>query len=125
MIEVAEGAEVSNIDITVERSLPGFAVIGTVVDGETGQPVTDLMVGLRRLVNDREDSGVMGALTVPNRRGEFRIENVPPGKYATYTASQAASELRADRVTFEVVDQEVTGLLVKTLRDSLLPERGA
>jgi protocatechuate 3,4-dioxygenase beta subunit len=116
VIEVGEGAEVSNIDITVERSLPGFPVVGKVVDGETGQPVADLMVGLRRLINDGQEGVGVGVMTASNGRGEFRLENVPPGKYATYTASQPSSEVRTDRVTFEVVDQEVTGLLVKTVR---------
>ncbi len=115
VIEVGEGAEVSNIDITVERSLPGFPVSGKIVDGETGQPIADLMVGLARLLKDRDDGGAMGAMTTSNRRGEFRLENVPPGRYATFTASQPGSQLRTARVVLEVVDQEVTGLLVKTV----------
>jgi len=50
VIEVHEGSESTNIDITVDRSLPGFVVSAKVIDGETGQPVVGLRFGLRRVV---------------------------------------------------------------------------
>jgi hypothetical protein len=116
VIEVTEGTEATNIDITVGRNLPSFAASGKVVDGETGQPVVGLRFGLRRVVNDREEVGVMGIFTASNSHGEFRLENVTPGKYAVFIAPQAGSEVRAEAVFFEVIDQDVTGLLVKTLK---------
>jgi len=113
VIEVAEGTEATNIDITVGRSLPGFAVSGRVVDGETGQPVMGLRFGVRRIVNGRE-ANVMGIFTASNNRGEFHLENVTPGKYEVFTLPQAGAEVRADAVPFEMIDQDVTGLLLKT-----------
>ena len=115
VIEVHEGTEATDIDITVGRSLPSFAASGIVVDGETGQPVMGLRFGLRRVVNNRE-AGVMGIVTVSNSQGEFRVENVTPGKYVVFVSAQPGSEVRADAVPFEVLDQDVTGLLLKTLK---------
>lgn len=116
VIEVTEGTEATNIDITVDRNLPSFAVSGTVVDGETGRPVMGLRFGLRRMVNDREGSFVRGIYPVSNSQGEFRLEGVTPGKYAIFIAPQAGSEERADAGFFEVIDQDVTGLLLKTVK---------
>jgi len=115
VIEVTEGSEAKNIDITVGRNLPSFAVSGRVVDGETGQPVTGLRFGLKRIVDDRE-ADIMGTNAASNSRGEFRMENVTPGKYAVFIYPQPGSEARAEAVPFEMVDQDVSGLLVKTLK---------
>ncbi len=112
VVEVTEGSEVSDVDIRVGRSLPSFAVSGRVVDGETGRPLPGLRFGLRRVLS----SGFANITSsVPsNSQGEFRAENVPPGKYAVQILTMQDSEVRADPVTFEIVDQDVTGILVKT-----------
>ncbi len=95
--------------------MPSFAASGKVVDGETGQPVMGLRFGLRRIVNERE-AEFTNLFTASNSQGEFRLENVPPGKYMVFIYPQPGSEGRADAVPFEVIDQDVTGLLVKTLK---------
>ena len=53
VIEVTEGSEATNIDISLGQILPGFVASGKVVDGETGRPVTGLRLGLRRVLNNR------------------------------------------------------------------------
>lgn len=116
VIEVLEGSEATNIDITVGRSLPSFAASGKVVDGETGQAVKGARFGLRRMVNDREGSFVPGMYAVSNSQGEFRMENVTPGKYALFISAESGSEVRAEAVVFEVIDQDVSGLLLKTIK---------
>jgi hypothetical protein len=115
VIEISEGIEATNIDITVGRSLPGFAASGKVVDGETGQPMPGLRLGLRSMVNDR-GANMMGLFTMSNGRGEFRLENVPPGKYAVSIIRQPGSEARAEALPFEVIDQDVTGLVLTTIK---------
>jgi hypothetical protein len=46
--------------------------------------------------------------------GEFKIENLPPGKYAVYLDSQTDSASVSEAVRFEVIDQDIDGLLIKT-----------
>lgn len=116
LIEVNEGMEVTNIDITVGRSLPTFTASGKVVDGETGKTIPGLRFGLRRMVGDREGGFVEGMGAFSDGRGEFRMENVTPGKYAIFIAGQGGSEVRAEASYFEIVDQDVTGVLVKTVK---------
>lgn len=114
VVEVTEGSEAANVDITLGPNLPAFAASGKVVDGETGQPVMGLGLGLRRIGKDRE-AVFTNIFTVSNSQGEFRLENVTPGKYVVFINPQPGREVRADAVPFEVIDQDVTGLLVKTL----------
>jgi hypothetical protein len=112
VIEVTESSEATNIDITIGRSLPSFSASGKIVDGETGEPLAGLRLGLRRLVNEQQ-TPVMGVFTASNSRGEFHLENVTAGKYVVYVAPQPGREVRTDGVSFEILDQDVTGLLLK------------
>jgi hypothetical protein len=111
VIDVTEGSESTNIDIAIGQTLPGLVASGKVVDGETGRPVPGLRLGLRPVNNDY---GGINASVSSNSQGEFSLENVTPGKYAILILPVPGVESRADPVTLEVVDQNVTGLLVKT-----------
>ena len=115
VIELAEGSEATNIDITVGRNLPGFSVSGKIVNGETDAPVAGVRFSLRRVINERDAGPPMGLFIASNQLGEFRMENITPGKYAVFVSSQERSELRAETVFFEVIDHDVTGLVVKTI----------
>ena len=112
IIEVTEGSEVANVDITVGRSLDTFAVSGRIVDGDTGQPVPNLVIGLRRILSDGNSFGSLGSAS--NSLGQFKIENVAPGKYSAFIMPRDTSEVRAEAVPFELIDQDVTELMVKT-----------
>ena len=48
------------------------------------------------MVGDREGGFVEGMGAVSDSRGEFRIENVTPGKYAIFISGQPGSEVRAE-----------------------------
>jgi hypothetical protein len=47
-------------------------------------------------------------------QGEFKLENLTPGKYAVFVTSQGDRQMRAEEVSFEVIDQDLTDLIVKT-----------
>lgn len=114
VIDLTEGSEARDVDITVilGRRLDAFAVSGRIVDGETGQPLPNVMVGLQVITN--EHSSMSSSGWISNNRGEFRLENLSPGKYSIFIQPQANSEMRADTIPFEIIDQDVTGLLIKT-----------
>ncbi len=114
IVEITEGSEASNIDITVGRSLTTFTASGRVVDGETGQPLTGITLGVQGMVGDRISSGAMSSTS--NSQGGFRLENLAPGKYSAFIIPRSNSEIRADPVTFEIVDGDVTDLLLKGLK---------
>jgi hypothetical protein len=46
VIEVTEGSETNNVDIVLGRPVRTFTVIGRVVDGQTGKPLTNIRYGV-------------------------------------------------------------------------------
>jgi len=83
VIEVSEGSEATNIDITVHDPKQTQDVYGRVVDAGSGQPVAGVEVVVGGVTIDGRYAGGYsgsGARSGPN--GEFRIFSVPPGKYA-------------------------------------------
>jgi hypothetical protein len=116
IVEVTAGSEAVGINITLGRSLPSFSASGRVIDGETSQPISGVRLMLQRQTPD--GPSVMPIMSASNSQGEFRIENIAPGKYSVFNVPQAGSEVRTDAASFEVTDQDVTGLLVKTVRSA-------
>ncbi len=114
IVEVTPGSEATGINITLGRSLATFSASGRIVDGETGQPLAGIRFMLQRQTTDGPST--MPIMSASNAQGEFRIENIPPGKYSIFNAPQAGNEMRTDSAPFEVTDQDVTGLLVKTIK---------
>ena len=112
VIEVTEGSEATNIDITASRSFAGFNVSGRIINGETLQPLPNIRLGLLKIVTNGTEFMNWGPTS--NSRGEFKLENVTPGKYELLFPPQTNSGMRAEPVPFEVLDVDVTGLLVKT-----------
>lgn len=111
---MSEGSEATNIDVTLGATLTTFAASGRIVDGESGQPLPNTRYGLQ-IVRPTESSS-MGQIFTSDGRGEFRIENLMPGKYAVFLAPTPGSEMVAEPTPFELVDQDVTGVVVKTSR---------
>ena len=116
-LEVVEGGELTGVDIVVETTEPAtkFAVNGRIVDGATGQPVPNLRLGLQ-FFSGTQINYIGGPDYISDQNGRFKIDNLAPGKYGVFAESGPNSELRTDSVTFEIVDQDITGLLVKTYR---------
>ena len=115
IIEVSEGSEASNVDITLPDSTTNYSAQGRIIDGETGQPLANITYGIQKYINEYSTSGHSSG-AVSNKDGEFKLENLPPGKYAVYVEAPPDNDWRADFVRFEVTDQDVTGLIVKTIK---------
>ena len=119
VVELSEGSEATNIDITVGQSMQNFAASGIVVDSETNRPIPNVRVALQRVV-EANSAPFIGASSGSNSRGEFRVENITPGKYSIFLMPQPDSEIRVDPVRFEIVDQDVAGLILKTKKGAVL-----
>lgn len=111
VVEVGEGSEVSNVDITLRRTQPTFTVTARVVDADTGKPIPNATWGLEKL----RENGSVGTSGMPsNRQGEIKFENMTPGKYALLVVSTLGHDAYSEPVYFEVVDQDIKDLVVKT-----------
>jgi protocatechuate 3,4-dioxygenase beta subunit len=115
IVEVTEGGEVRDVDITLGREAVKYNARGRVVDGKTGQPVPNARYGLQYFMSE-QTVGSMTAGAVSDSNGEFKFENLSPGKYAVFLEASPDSDVRADPVPFEVIDQDISGLIVKTFK---------
>jgi len=114
-IEVSEGSEATDVNITVARAAPTFAITGRVVDGETNNAIPKIELGVSFVGEHRFSSFVSGS-TSSNAQGEFRVEGLRPGKYAVFIVPPEESNLRADNIDVEIVDQDVAGVVIKTAK---------
>ena len=115
VIEVTEGSEAENIDIVAGRPITTFKVSGRVVDAETGKPLGNLNYGVYQSTEHGGSSRTGSNST--NANGEFRLDNVLPGKYSVFIVPRD-SGVRDDSVSFEVVDRDVTDLVIKAAKGS-------
>jgi protocatechuate 3,4-dioxygenase beta subunit len=113
LIEVTEGGEAANIDIVVGRPVATFKVSGRILDAETGKPLSNINYGVYQGTEHGGASRVGRNFT--NANGEFRLENVLPGKYVVFIVP-GDSGVRDDSVSFEVVDRDVTDLMIKSAK---------
>jgi uncharacterized surface anchored protein len=112
-IEVNEGSEANNIDITLSRQVSRYTARGRIIDGDTSQPLPNAHIGIQ-LFFGVGGSTSRAAAAESTKDGEFKVENLPAGKYAVYLDSQTDSEWVSEPVRFEVIDQDIDGLLIKT-----------
>lgn len=118
IIEVGEGTEATNVDITVGPALQTFSIAGRVVDGEKGLPVTGIRLGVQRFVGQRLDFATTFANS--NAQGDFLIEGLIPGKYGFYLLPNQSGGMRMETVTFDIIDQDLTGVTLKLVKGSTL-----
>ena len=114
LITVTEGSETTNVDITLRRTVNVFSVYARVVDSE-GNPLPNAMYALQKF---EQNSSMTTSGYASDRRGEIKIDNVTPGKYALYLEPSKAVDVYTDPVRFDVVDQDVKDLLIKATSGS-------
>jgi hypothetical protein len=113
IVELNEGGEATNIDIRVDTNDTSerFSVSGRVVDSAAGQPVPNIRIAVHYISSG--GGGFSGPGFVSDTEGNFKVEGLSPGKYQLATEN---SDLRADPVSFEVINGDVNGLVLKTFK---------
>lgn len=113
-IEVKEGEEVKNIDITIGAKLKTYKATGRIIDAETGNPVAGMVCSY----GPDRFSTVMGSIGTSKKasdeKGEFQIEGMLPGSYSVVVQNQQDFYSKSD--DFTVKDSDVSGLEVKLYR---------
>ena len=116
VIEVSEGSEATDVDITLGRALQTFAASGRVIDGERGLPAPNVRFGVQRIIGQRFE--YVNTVITSNVQGEFIIEGLLPGRYAInlYPTQNQSNEMRAEALNFEIIDQDINGVVVKLIK---------
>lgn len=118
VVELAEGGEATDVDITLGRLSQTFKARGLAVNASTGQPAAGVMYGLGP-IEPRQGRLMFGGIrSETNARGEFVIEGLMPGKYGIYVASDRPTDTYSDPTTFEVTDSDVAGLELRVQQGS-------
>ena len=111
IIEVSEGSEANNVDIKLGSALQTFSVSGRVMDVEKGLPVPNINFGLQRLTGQRGE--FMPTPLTSNSQGDFFAEGLIAGKYQIMFFQDLTADLRAESVTFEIIDQDLSDVVIK------------
>jgi protocatechuate 3,4-dioxygenase beta subunit len=117
VIEINEGTEATNVDISVGRKSKSFTASGRVVD-ESGKPVAGVRVGNGAVMKDGNRMGGFGWGNITDAKGTFRLDGLLPGRYAAFVWNEGerAVDGYSDTVPFEITEGNVSGLELKMQR---------
>lgn len=115
IIEIKEGTEVKNVDITVNKPGSGFSVSGRVIDADSGASVPSVYIGHSLLDASNQPAGEMNFTgTQTDANGKFRLEGLRPGHYSVYTfAAGQGNSTYSEPVILDIADSDVTGIEIK------------
>ena len=115
IIEIKTTEEAAGIDIRLARRKKGFKIMGKAMEADSGKPVIGAMLALAPLGEKGEVNGIsMGQNSTSNAAGEFKIDGLTSGRYKLiYWKMGGSSEFTAKPISFEIKDDDVTGLEMK------------
>ncbi len=118
IVEVTAGGEASGIDIQIGQPSQTFTATGRIVDAQTGQPVPAAAFGYAALGGDGRNAGAVAHGLRSDARGEFRIDNLMPGRYVALISSEGQGDSYSEPVPFDIGSSDVRGLELKRQRGS-------
>jgi protocatechuate 3,4-dioxygenase beta subunit len=125
IVELSEGGEAKNIDISLGPRSRTYTVSGRITDADTGEPIPGLSYAFGQIqqINGQSTmAGFASPATPTNSKGEFRLEGVAPGRYAVTTTRNSFGldatqpKVYSDPVPFEVSDADVSDVELKAHR---------
>ena len=128
-IDIAPGADIK-IDLNVGSPVKTFTVSATIVDSQSGQPVTDMGYDIRVFENGKTIGGA-GTRGRSNDKGEIVIEHVPPGEYMIVAPHVSGTlpvsgeipqppNIFGESKHFQVIDKDLDGLEVRVTKAATL-----
>ncbi len=115
-VEISEGSEAKNIDITVGKPSKIFQAKGRIIDEVSGQPIVGVQLSYSSVIQrgDREDASNWTSRTErTNTKGEFIISGLAPSTYAITMMQEEGFEYFADTVKFEINENDVDKIEIK------------
>lgn len=114
VVEVAPGATVTPVDITVEPPIKTYRIRGRVIDEQTGAPIPKVGFTITyRDENDGRGVDIESSYWQSDDNGQFKMMVVLPGHITIKPSPNAPAKVSADPIELEVTDKDITGLEVK------------
>ena len=116
IIEVSEGSEATNVDITVGKSSQLFQVKGRIIDANSGQPMVGVRLAHGLLIKEANRERVTNWAINSQRtnfNGEFVLYGLAPATYAAMMLPEEGFEYFTDATPFEVISSNIENLEVK------------
>jgi hypothetical protein len=120
VVELAEGSEANDVDITVARAMTGFSANGRFVDANNGQPVPNVSFGLTILSDKSISRGYISLRGAATNTGTFQIDNLPPGTYAVTVTGGSGHGYFGASESFAIRDADVSEVEVKVNRGATI-----
>ena len=120
-VEVTAGGE-AIADIKLGAPSTTYRASGRVIDAETGKPLANAIIIAG---SAGEGGGFTSSIIQPglsNDKGEFRLDSLTQGKHSALATFglDGQSEFYADKLDFEIKGGDVTGLIIKAHRGSII-----
>jgi Carboxypeptidase regulatory-like domain len=115
-IEVSEGSEATNVDITISDPKETRDISGRVVDAGTGKPVPDLEVDIMAISSDGRGMGISSGDKVQSGSdGAFRMFGVMPGKYQLLVPGREENKgyVSDELIVIDNSEADATGIELK------------
>jgi hypothetical protein len=117
IIELGEGQEVRNVDISVGPFLRSYRAGGRIVDSETGEPMAGMLYGYGAISDSGRYVGSVGLVSTRSTvKGEFYIDGLPAGRYAAFTINEGDSQFYCEPTLFDVANGDVDGIEISAKR---------
>jgi hypothetical protein len=111
VIEVSEGSETSNVDITVDSPIHTFAASGVVLDEQTNKPAPNMQCWI-----SEQRKEFLPLEVISNSQGQFQIDGLLPGDYQMRAEPEEGDNVRSSPVSFQIVDRDIDGLVIRTAK---------
>jgi len=118
VVEVAEGAETTGIDILMVDPIITYDIKGRVIHAETGESAGGIEIFYSPYRENGVIAGARSNSARTNSEGEFFFQGLLPGKYVLSPLIGANSEYFIEPVIHEISDSGIDGIEVKLLRGS-------
>jgi len=115
-IEVSEGSEATDVDITVSDPKQTRDISGRVVDAGTVKPVPDLEVDILAISSDGRGMGISSGDKVQSESdGAFRMPGVMPGKYQLFVPGREENRgyVGDELKIIDISEADATGIELK------------
>jgi protocatechuate 3,4-dioxygenase beta subunit len=113
-VEVGEGSESANIDITVPDAKLTRAVAGRVIDAGTGKPVAGVEITLGLMSPDGKYVSSWGWYGDKSRaNGEFHLKGMAPGTYAVFPRGNSENRFFGEPVKCDLSEGDASGVEIK------------